>query len=176
MKSAVFASWPSNTGTIQGSQQGKSLAPDRLPRTRAEPSPSSRRTPDRPSPPERRDFAGRVERAVRVAIEPVGIEAQGPERNEGRRDRWRRGVQPPLCFRELTARQAPQFRARPRRRRGRARNAIASKRSRASLSAAFNGFGIGAVPRPPATSISAKARPVTRCRQRRTRLSFPSLA
>ena len=75
-------------------------------RTPAEPSPGSRPAPDRPLPPERRDFADGVERTARVAVEPVEIETQGPKRNEGRQDRRRRGLQPALRLRELFARQA----------------------------------------------------------------------
>jgi hypothetical protein len=54
---------------------------------RVAPSPRSRPAPDRPLPTERRGFAERLERARGVAVEPIEVEPQRPERNERGQDR-----------------------------------------------------------------------------------------
>ena len=57
----------------------------------------------------RRDLAGGIERAAGVALEPVEIETQGPERNERRQDRVGRAVQPALRLGEFVTRDTAQF-------------------------------------------------------------------
>jgi hypothetical protein len=56
-----------------------------------------------------RDLARGIERAAGVALEPVEIETQGPERNERRQDRVGRAVQPALRLGEFVTRDTPQF-------------------------------------------------------------------
>ena len=56
-----------------------------------------------------RDLAGGIERAGGVALKPVEIEAQGPERNERRQDRVVRAVQPALRLGEFVTRDTAQF-------------------------------------------------------------------
>jgi hypothetical protein len=68
---------------------------------------------ERPLAAQWRDLADGIERAGGVALEPVEIEAHGPERNERWQDRGVRAVQPALRLGEFVTRETAQFSAGP---------------------------------------------------------------
>ena len=72
-----------------------------------------RPAPDRPLAAQWRDLANGIERPGGVALEPVEIEAHGPERNERWQDRGVRAVQPALRLGEFVTRETAQFSAGP---------------------------------------------------------------